>query len=162
VSRDIWDDRNEGDAWYRVTVQTGPGYSPISEREVESAYERVAAGYYGRPSRRRPAGYVPFTLKLRVSFLAAVVFLAWFEVLHGGAGPLYVALGLVLPVKALRWEARRRVRAHAVRRVRTRRIIQQARETAVAEGLWFPEADGSISIGGQPIRLDDDPPREEE
>lgn len=82
---------------------------------------------------------------------AALIFLLWYEIqtVDGYAVALGVAIG---GFPRLRRAIHRRVNArHTARRAQIRADLDTAAAVAARTGLWWPEADGSISVGGHPL-----------
>jgi hypothetical protein len=79
----------------------------------------------------------------------------WYAFVVFGSGSSVVLL-TVLIVRGGRNAARRAVARRGAERRRIRAELREAHQIAVKEKLWWPEADGSISIGGKAITVDGD------
>jgi uncharacterized membrane protein YbaN (DUF454 family) len=98
-------------------------------------------------------GGVPTRVKWACILGAFLLLLLTFEVRSFTACTVIVtAVLLAVTPKLLRQAANSYNDQHDVEQRVTRIKIQRGRETAIREGLWWPEADGSISIGG--VRVD--------
>jgi hypothetical protein len=98
--------------------------------------------------------FVPHWTRILLALFGVAVALIW-----TGLAPLtgwtvvalYAAAGFA---KLRRWIHRTVNARHAARRKRIQAEILIGRATAARAGLWFAEADGSISIGGKRITVD--------
>jgi hypothetical protein len=99
---------------------------------------------------------IPFRVKVIGLLGTALGFLLCEEIRSlAGLTVILTALAVALPPPLLRRAALSYNRQREAHRVKTRKQIEAGHAVAVAEGLWWPEADGSISIGGQPITVDE-------
>lgn len=97
---------------------------------------------------------IPVRVRVISVLGVALGFLLFDEVRHLESLLLIVtALVIALPMPMLRRAAASYGRQHAAERAKVRKQIDAGHRVAAREGLWWPEADGSISIGGKPIQV---------
>jgi hypothetical protein len=107
------------------------------------------------------ATFMPLRLLAFAACLACLMIGMPMDVLFEVVWYAFVVFGSVSSVVLLtvlggRAAARRAVARRGAQRRRIRAELRSAHEVAVREGLWWPEADGSISIGGKSITVDGD------
>lgn len=133
---------------------------PWPDTDPSAPRRRAAREARRRHAERHPAlCTVPASVLVFMSVALFVLFLfvvAWLVMHPWVPFTAVVAAGAYGTARSVRRRQVRRVKARqearAAERARVLKLIESGRETAVREGMWWPEADGSISIGG--VRVD--------
>jgi Flp pilus assembly protein TadB len=107
-----------------------------------------------RPGAR--GNMIPFRIKVIALLGVFLGFLLADEVRDWDSlSAILMAVAFAVPGPLLRRAAESYNRQRTAEQTKTRKQIEAGRSLAVKEGLWWPEADGSISIGGKPIQVDE-------